>query len=164
MANGSPIPVETNSRYRDEPSGQAHRRGAFLHHACIRHRFASGVAAAWEFGRDGEIIKISPSGPLIASTKDLAACLRDRRAHARADRLAAEFFRPLPQLSEPHIYACSAAGLRRFHQKQRRCLKATERQQRALGNRYALATVLFKASFNAAASVTGNEQVCPMQI
>ncbi len=42
-----------------------------LNHACIRHRFASGVVAAWEFERDGEIVKISPEGPLIASTIDI---------------------------------------------------------------------------------------------
>ena len=39
-----------------------------LDHACIRHRFASGVVAHWEFERDGEIIRVSPEGPLIAST------------------------------------------------------------------------------------------------
>ncbi|HEY8290561.1 MAG TPA: LysR family transcriptional regulator [Acetobacteraceae bacterium] len=42
-----------------------------LEHACIRHRFASGVTAPWEFERGGEIIRISPDGPLIATTTDL---------------------------------------------------------------------------------------------
>lgn len=42
-----------------------------LRHACIRHRFASGVMLPWEFERNGEIVKISPTGQLIANTIDL---------------------------------------------------------------------------------------------
>jgi DNA-binding transcriptional LysR family regulator len=42
-----------------------------LGHACIRHRFASGVTAHWEFERDGESLRINPSGPLIASNPEL---------------------------------------------------------------------------------------------
>jgi DNA-binding transcriptional LysR family regulator len=39
--------------------------------ACIRHRFTSGIALPWEFERDGEVVRIVPSGPLIANTIDL---------------------------------------------------------------------------------------------
>ena len=42
-----------------------------LGHACIRHRFASGVTIAWEFERNGEIVRITPPGPLVATTIDL---------------------------------------------------------------------------------------------
>ena len=42
-----------------------------LDHACILHRFASGRIVAWEFERGGETIRISPSGPLVATTIDL---------------------------------------------------------------------------------------------
>jgi len=42
-----------------------------LDHACIRHRFASGVSLPWEFERAGEIVRINPTGPLIATTPDL---------------------------------------------------------------------------------------------
>jgi DNA-binding transcriptional LysR family regulator len=42
-----------------------------LGHACIRHRFASGVTIAWEFERNGEIVRISPPGPLVATAIDL---------------------------------------------------------------------------------------------
>jgi DNA-binding transcriptional LysR family regulator len=42
-----------------------------LAHACIRHRFSSGRFAAWEFERAGEIVRVSPSGPLIASSLEL---------------------------------------------------------------------------------------------
>jgi DNA-binding transcriptional LysR family regulator len=42
-----------------------------LDHACIRHRFASGVMPSWEFERGGEVIKVVPQGPLIATSSDL---------------------------------------------------------------------------------------------
>ena len=42
-----------------------------LNHACIRHRFRSGVMPAWEFEHQGEIIRIVPQGPLIAGSIDL---------------------------------------------------------------------------------------------
>jgi DNA-binding transcriptional LysR family regulator len=42
-----------------------------FNHACIRHRFAHGVMPLWEFERAGEIIRIAPSGPLIATTIEL---------------------------------------------------------------------------------------------
>jgi DNA-binding transcriptional LysR family regulator len=42
-----------------------------LDHACIRHRFASGVTHPWEFTRGDETIQVNPTGPLTASTMDL---------------------------------------------------------------------------------------------
>ncbi len=36
-----------------------------LHHACVRGRFTSGAMPAWEFERDGESVRVNPSGPLI---------------------------------------------------------------------------------------------------
>jgi DNA-binding transcriptional LysR family regulator len=36
-----------------------------LDHACLRGRFASGTSPIWEFERDGEIVKIDPTGPLM---------------------------------------------------------------------------------------------------
>lgn len=43
-----------------------------LNHACIRHRFASGVmVASWEFERNGEIIRVVPDGPLVGSVVEL---------------------------------------------------------------------------------------------
>jgi DNA-binding transcriptional LysR family regulator len=36
-----------------------------LKHACLRGRFSSGAMSAWEFERDGEVIKVDPSGPLV---------------------------------------------------------------------------------------------------
>ncbi|RON51803.1 LysR family transcriptional regulator [Pseudomonas frederiksbergensis] len=36
-----------------------------LEHACLRGRFPSGAMPLWEYERDGEIIRIDPTGPLI---------------------------------------------------------------------------------------------------
>jgi DNA-binding transcriptional LysR family regulator len=41
------------------------------HHACIGHRFESGVLAAWEFERDGQRCRVVPNGPMISSSVDL---------------------------------------------------------------------------------------------
>ena len=42
-----------------------------LKHACIRHRFSSGAMHPWEFERQGRIVQITPSGPLISNTLEL---------------------------------------------------------------------------------------------
>ncbi|MGR4866860.1 LysR family transcriptional regulator [Caulobacter sp. LARHSG274] len=42
-----------------------------LGHPCIRHRFASGSSYAWEFEKDGEVIRIQPEGPLITTSVEL---------------------------------------------------------------------------------------------
>jgi DNA-binding transcriptional LysR family regulator len=36
-----------------------------LHHVCLRGRFASGAMTPWEFEREGTVVKIEPTGPLI---------------------------------------------------------------------------------------------------
>ncbi|MEP7454259.1 LysR family transcriptional regulator [Phyllobacterium sp. SB3] len=42
-----------------------------IDHDCIRHRFASGVTAAWEFEKNGQSVKIAPKGPLLGSHIEL---------------------------------------------------------------------------------------------
>lgn len=43
-----------------------------LEHSCLRHRFANGhLALPWEFERDGEIVRVDPTGVLVASSLDL---------------------------------------------------------------------------------------------
>ncbi|MGF6176963.1 LysR family transcriptional regulator [Ensifer sp. 4252] len=42
-----------------------------LEHACIRHRFASGVSLAWEFGDGDEAISIAPPAVVTANSVDL---------------------------------------------------------------------------------------------
>ncbi|MBA8877232.1 LysR family transcriptional regulator [Phyllobacterium myrsinacearum] len=54
-----------------EKHGEPQHPKDLLQHACIRHRFASGTVASWEFERDGELVKVNPTGPLIASTLEL---------------------------------------------------------------------------------------------
>ncbi|TGP26922.1 MULTISPECIES: LysR family transcriptional regulator [unclassified Mesorhizobium] len=38
-----------------------------LGHACLRGRFPSGVMTPWEFERDGEVVRVDPTGPLVVS-------------------------------------------------------------------------------------------------
>jgi DNA-binding transcriptional LysR family regulator len=60
--------------YLDRCGRPQHPRD-LLNHACLRGRFASGALAPWEFERDGEIVLVDPSGPLlvqIGAATDLA--------------------------------------------------------------------------------------------
>jgi DNA-binding transcriptional LysR family regulator len=60
--------------YLDRRGRPEHPRD-LLQHACLRGRFASGVMAAWEFERDGEVVRVDPEGPLlvrIGTATDLA--------------------------------------------------------------------------------------------
>jgi len=50
--------------YLNRHGRPAHPRD-LLQHACLRGRFASGAMTAWEFEREGEVVKLEPSGPLI---------------------------------------------------------------------------------------------------
>jgi len=50
--------------YLDTRGRPEHPRD-LLEHACLRGRFASGVMSAWEFDRDGEVVRIDPKGPLV---------------------------------------------------------------------------------------------------
>jgi DNA-binding transcriptional LysR family regulator len=36
-----------------------------LQHACLRGQFSGGATPAWEFERDGEVVRIDPTGPLL---------------------------------------------------------------------------------------------------
>jgi DNA-binding transcriptional LysR family regulator len=38
-----------------------------LGHACLRGRFGSGAMPPWEFERDGQVVCVEPSGPLLVS-------------------------------------------------------------------------------------------------
>ena len=51
-------------RYLDRHGRPEHPRD-LLNHSCLRGRFASGAMTAWEFERDGEIVRVDPSGPLV---------------------------------------------------------------------------------------------------
>ncbi len=45
--------------------GRPQHPGDLLTHACLRGRFGSGAMTAWEFERDGELVTVDPTGPLI---------------------------------------------------------------------------------------------------
>ncbi|AIF49140.1 LysR family transcriptional regulator [Dyella japonica] len=51
--------------------GHPTRPQELVDHACIRHRFPSGVVAAWEFERRGKTVRLRPEGPLLASTVEM---------------------------------------------------------------------------------------------
>src|ERR1700761_3400128 len=60
--------------YLDRRGRPEHPRD-LLNHDCIRGRFSSGAMTAWEFERDGESLRIDPSGPLlvqVGAATDLA--------------------------------------------------------------------------------------------
>jgi DNA-binding transcriptional LysR family regulator len=50
--------------YLDRRGRPGHPR-ELLGHACIRGQFASGAMTVWEFEREGEMVKVEPTGPLL---------------------------------------------------------------------------------------------------
>jgi DNA-binding transcriptional LysR family regulator len=50
--------------YLDRKGRPTHPRD-LLGHACLRGRFASGAMTEWEFERNGEVVKVDATGPLI---------------------------------------------------------------------------------------------------
>lgn len=52
--------------YLDRHGRPGHPRD-LLGHACLRGRFLSGAMPAWEFERDGEVVVVEPTGPLLVS-------------------------------------------------------------------------------------------------
>ena len=54
------------SAYLDRRGRPEHPRD-LLGHTCLQGRFPSGAAMAWEFERDGEVIKVDVTGPLTVT-------------------------------------------------------------------------------------------------
>ena len=52
--------------YLDRRGRPQHPR-ELLQHACLRGRFASGNMPPWEFERDGEVVRVEPTGPLLVT-------------------------------------------------------------------------------------------------
>jgi len=48
-----------------EQHGRPQHPRDLLMHACLRGQFASGALPVWEFERDGEVIRVDPTGPLL---------------------------------------------------------------------------------------------------
>ncbi|MET3436212.1 LysR family transcriptional regulator [Sphingomonas sp. 1185] len=61
-----------------EARGRPSHPRDLLDHACLRGRFTSGaLTSPWEFERSGEIVRVEPQGPLIASVSGAADLLVD---------------------------------------------------------------------------------------
>ncbi|OQM73861.1 LysR family transcriptional regulator [Manganibacter manganicus] len=58
--------VAASPTYLDRHGRPKHPRD-LLGHACVRHRFPSGVTPSWEFEYDGEEVLVDPTGPLIVT-------------------------------------------------------------------------------------------------
>lgn len=52
--------------YLDRRGRPQHPR-ELLNHACLRGRFSNGAMAPWEFERDGEVVRVDPTGPLVVN-------------------------------------------------------------------------------------------------
>ncbi|MER8968304.1 LysR family transcriptional regulator [Mesorhizobium sp. M0633] len=52
--------------YLDRHGRPQHPRD-LLGHACLRGRFASRAMPPWEFERDGEVVRVDPTGPLVVT-------------------------------------------------------------------------------------------------
>jgi DNA-binding transcriptional LysR family regulator len=50
--------------YLDARGRPEHPRD-LLAHACLRGQFAGGALPTWDFERDGEVVRLDPSGPLV---------------------------------------------------------------------------------------------------
>ena len=48
-----------------EAHGRPQHPRDLLAHACLRGQFASGTIPTWEFERDGDIVRVDPTGPLL---------------------------------------------------------------------------------------------------
>lgn len=50
-----------------ERHGRPEHPRNLLDHACLRGRFSSGSMIVWEYERNGEVVRVEPSGPLLVS-------------------------------------------------------------------------------------------------
>jgi DNA-binding transcriptional LysR family regulator len=50
-----------------ERRGRPQHPRDLLSHSCLRARFSNGAMAPWEFERDGEVVRVDPTGPLVVN-------------------------------------------------------------------------------------------------
>ncbi len=62
--------------YLDQHGRPKHPRD-LLTHRYLRGRFPSGATPTWEFERDGEVVKVEPTGPLVVSIGGAVDLLTD---------------------------------------------------------------------------------------
>ncbi|MBN9163961.1 MAG: LysR family transcriptional regulator [Myxococcales bacterium 68-20] len=58
--------LAASAAYLERRGRPSHPR-KLLEHACLRVRFPGGAPIAWQFERDGEVLKIDPPGPLVGN-------------------------------------------------------------------------------------------------
>ncbi|MER8992079.1 LysR family transcriptional regulator [Mesorhizobium sp. M0678] len=58
--------IAASPAYLDRHGRPQHPRD-LLGHACLRGRFASRAMPPWEFERDGEVVRVDPTGPLVVT-------------------------------------------------------------------------------------------------
>lgn len=58
-----------------EQHGTPRHPRELLEHACLRLRFGGGALIPWELERDGEVVKVEPVGPLVATLGNAADVL-----------------------------------------------------------------------------------------
>jgi DNA-binding transcriptional LysR family regulator len=90
-----------------------------LDHACLRGRLSSGATHPWEFERDGQIVKVDPSGPLVSNFGGASELLIDAaiagtgivyhfedwlRPHLASGALQPVLERWWPRFSGPFLY------------------------------------------------------------
>ncbi|MES2192555.1 MAG: LysR family transcriptional regulator [Pseudomonadota bacterium] len=56
--------LAASKAYLDQ-HGRPQHPGELVHHASLRGRFSSGTMPPWEFEKGGEVVRITPTGPLI---------------------------------------------------------------------------------------------------
>jgi DNA-binding transcriptional LysR family regulator len=60
-----------------ERHGRPNHPRQLLEHACLRGRFPNGALCPWEFERDGQVVKVDPTGPLVGSLGNATDLLVD---------------------------------------------------------------------------------------
>ena len=144
--------------YLDRRGRPAHPR-ELLGHACLRGRFASGAMAAWEFERDGEVVRVDPSGPLLVRLGGGSDLLVDAaiagvgvihhfedwlRPHLDSgalepilEALVAELLRSVPLLSRPPPLPAPLRAFVDFVTASRRVVRLPATRRRGAGRREA---------------------------
>ena len=80
--------------YLDATAGRS-IRAICSTHACLRGRFPSGAMPTWEFERDGEVVRVDPTGPLLVRPARRPILRSTRRSPASASStLFEDWLRP----------------------------------------------------------------------
>lgn len=112
------LALAASGAYLERRGRPTHPR-KLLEHACLRGRLASGALCPWEFERDGEVVKVDPTGPLVGSLGSATDLLVDAalagtgiiywfedwlRPHLKSGALKPVLSRWWSRLSGPFLY------------------------------------------------------------